>query len=59
MIGPLVAGTLAVAVGLTASVQVAVLAAARARRPPLEDYLIMPKVIGEAVGFSPLSCSSR
>jgi predicted PurR-regulated permease PerM len=55
VIGPLVAGTLAVAVGLTVSIQVAVLAAACVLGVRLlEDYVIMPKVIGEAVGLSPL-----
>ena len=55
VIGPLVAGTLAVAVGLTVSIQVAVLAAACVLGVRLlEDYLIMPKVLGEAVGLSPL-----
>ena len=55
VIGPLVAGALAVAVGFTASVHVAVLAAACVLAVRLlEDYLIMPKVLGEAVGLSPL-----
>jgi predicted PurR-regulated permease PerM len=55
VIGPLVAGTLAVAVGLTESFQLAVLAAACVLGVRLlEDYVIMPKVIGEAVGLSPL-----
>ena len=55
VIGPLVAGALAVAVGLTASLHVAILAAACVLGVRLlEDYLIMPKVIGEAVGLSPL-----
>jgi len=55
VIGPLVAGTLAVAVGLTASLKVAVLAALCVLGVRLlEDYLIMPKVLGEAVGLSPL-----
>jgi len=55
VIGPLVAGALAVAVGLTESFHVALLAAACVLAVRLlEDYLIMPKVIGEAVGLSPL-----
>jgi predicted PurR-regulated permease PerM len=55
VIGPLVAGALAVAVGFTASVHVAVLAAVCVLAVRLlEDYLIMPKVLGEAVGLSPL-----
>ena len=55
VIGPLVAGSLAVAVGLTASLHVAVLALACVIGVRLaEDYLVMPKVLGEAVGLSPL-----
>jgi predicted PurR-regulated permease PerM len=55
VIGPLVAGALAVAVGFTASVHVAVLAAVCVLAVRLlEDYLVMPKVLGEAVGLSPL-----
>jgi predicted PurR-regulated permease PerM len=55
VIGPLVAGALAVAVGLTSSFQVALLAAGCVIAVRLlEDYLIMPKVLGEAVGLSPL-----
>jgi predicted PurR-regulated permease PerM len=55
VIGPLAAGALAVAVGFTASVHVAVLAAACVLGVRLlEDYLVMPKVLGEAVGLSPL-----
>jgi len=54
-IGPLVAGGLAIGVGLTAGVHTAILAglcvfAVRM----LEDYLIIPRVLGEAVGLSPL-----
>ena len=55
VIGPLTAGILAVAVGFTASVHVAVLAAVCVLAVRLlEDYLIMPRVLGEAVGLSPL-----
>jgi len=55
VIGPLAAGTLAVAVGFTASVHVAVLALACVIGVRLlEDYLVMPKILGEAVGLSPL-----
>jgi len=55
VIGPLVAGALAVAVGFTASVHVAVLAAVCVLAVRLlEDYLVMPRVLGEAVGLSPL-----
>jgi predicted PurR-regulated permease PerM len=55
VIGPLTAGALAVAVGFTASVHVAALAAACVVTVRvLEDYLLIPKVLGEAVGLSPL-----
>jgi predicted PurR-regulated permease PerM len=55
VIGPLTAGALAVTVGFTASIQVAVLALACVIGVRLlEDYLIMPKVLGDAVGLSPL-----
>ena len=55
VIGPLVAGALAVAVGFTSSIHVAVLAAICVLAVRLtEDYLVMPKVLGEAVGLSPL-----
>jgi predicted PurR-regulated permease PerM len=55
VIGPLVAGALAVAVGLTQSVQLALLAAACVIVVRLcEDYIVMPKVLGDAVGLSPL-----
>jgi predicted PurR-regulated permease PerM len=55
VIGPLIAGGLAVAVGFTASAHVAVLAAVCVLAVRLlEDYLVMPRVLGEAVGLSPL-----
>jgi predicted PurR-regulated permease PerM len=55
VIGPLTAGGLAVAVGFTASVHVAVLAVACVLGVRLlEDYLVMPKILGDAVGLSPL-----
>ncbi|MGZ4333108.1 MAG: AI-2E family transporter [Gaiellaceae bacterium] len=55
VIGPLVAGALAVAIGFTSSVHVAALAAACVLAVRLlEDYLVMPKILGEAVGLSPL-----
>jgi predicted PurR-regulated permease PerM len=55
VIGPLAAGALAVAVGFTSSFQVAALAAACVLGVRLlEDYLVMPKILGEAVGLSPL-----
>ena len=55
VIGPLAAGTLAVAVGLTVSVQVALAAALAVLVVRLlEDYLVIPRVLGDAVGLSPL-----
>jgi predicted PurR-regulated permease PerM len=55
VIGPLVAGALAIAVGFTASLHVAILAAVCVLGVRLcEDYLVMPKVLGDAVGLSPL-----
>jgi predicted PurR-regulated permease PerM len=55
VIGPLAAGALAVAVGFTASIKVAALAAACVLGVRLlEDYLVMPRLLGEAVGLSPL-----
>jgi predicted PurR-regulated permease PerM len=55
VIGPLIAGVLAVGVGLTASWQVALGAgiAILAVRV-LEDYVVVPRVLGDAVGLSPL-----
>jgi predicted PurR-regulated permease PerM len=55
VIGPLAAGALAVGVGLTQSVHMAALAAlcVFAVRM-LEDYVILPRVLGEATGLSPL-----
>ena len=55
VIGPLTAGAVAVGVGLTVSWQVALAAGlivlvARL----LEDYIVIPRVLGEAVGLSPL-----
>jgi len=55
VIGPLAAGGLAVAVGFTSSVQVAILAAVCVLAVRLcEDYLVMPRILGDAVGLSPL-----
>jgi len=55
VIGPLAAGALAVTVGFTSSVHVAVLAAACVLAVRLiEDYLVMPRILGDAVGLSPL-----
>ena len=55
VIGPLAAGALAVGVGLTDSVHTALLAALCVLGVRLlEDYLVIPKVLGDAVGLSPL-----
>jgi predicted PurR-regulated permease PerM len=55
VIGPLAAGALAIGVGLTESTRVALeagLAVLAVRL--LEDYLIVPRVLGDAVGLTPL-----
>jgi predicted PurR-regulated permease PerM len=55
IVGPLAAGALAIAVGLTAGWMVAVgagIAVLVLRQ--LEDYVIAPRVMGRAVGLSPL-----
>ena len=55
VIGPLAAGALAVAVGFTSSAHVAALAVVCVLAVRLcEDYLVMPRVLGDAVGLSPL-----
>ena len=55
VIGPLVAGALAIAVGLTVSWHLALYAGLCVLGVRLaEDYLIVPRVLGEAVGLSPL-----
>ena len=55
VIGPLTAGALAVGVGLTVSPQLAVEAGAVVLAMRLlEDYLIMPRVLGDAVGLTPM-----
>jgi predicted PurR-regulated permease PerM len=55
VIGPLAAGALAVGVGLTQSPVKALLAAAIVFAVRmLEDYAIVPKVLGHATGLSPL-----
>jgi predicted PurR-regulated permease PerM len=55
VIGPLMAGALAVGVGLTESVGVALAAGiAVLVVRVLEDYLVIPRVLGDAVGLSPL-----
>jgi predicted PurR-regulated permease PerM len=55
IVGPLAAGVLAVGVGFTVDWQTALFAgiAVLAVRQ-LEDYLVVPKVMGHAVGLSPL-----
>ena len=55
VIGPLVAGILAVGVGLSVSAHLAVLAAAVVIGVRLlEDYVVIPRVLGHSVGLSPL-----
>ena len=55
VIGPLAAGIVAVAVGLTASWHVALFAGiAVLVVRQVEDYVVIPRVMGHAVGISPL-----
>src|ERR687883_1873950 len=55
VIGPLAAGVLAVGVGLTVSWHIALYAGLCVLGVRLaEDYLIVPRVLGDAVGLSPL-----
>lgn len=55
VIGPLLAGVLAVGVGLTVSWQVALAAGIAVLAVRLvEDYVVIPRVLGDAVGLSPL-----
>jgi predicted PurR-regulated permease PerM len=55
VIGPIVAGAVAVGVGLTESWQLALAAGIAVLVVRLlEDYLIIPRVLGDAVGLSPL-----
>jgi predicted PurR-regulated permease PerM len=55
VIGPLAAGAVAVGVGLTASVLIGIEAAIAVLTVRLlEDYLIMPRVLGDAVGLTPM-----
>lgn len=55
VIGPLAAGTLAVGVGFTESVSVGIAAGLIVLVVRLlEDYLVIPRVLGDAVGLSPL-----
>ena len=55
VIGPLAAGALAVGVGLTISWQTALAAGLAVLVVRLvEDYLVIPRVLGDAVGLTPL-----
>ena len=55
VIGPLTAGIVAVGVGLTVSWQVAAAAGLAVLVVRLfEDYIVIPRVLGDAVGLSPL-----
>lgn len=55
VIGPLTAGALAVGVGLTESLGVGIAAGVIVLVVRLlEDYLVIPRVLGDAVGLSPL-----
>jgi predicted PurR-regulated permease PerM len=55
VIGPLAAGVVAVGVGLTASWHVALFAGiAVLVVRQFEDYVVIPRVMGHAVGISPL-----
>jgi predicted PurR-regulated permease PerM len=55
VIGPLAAGALAVGVGLTESWQLALAAGVVVLVVRLaEDYVVIPRVLGDAVGLSPL-----
>jgi predicted PurR-regulated permease PerM len=56
VIGPIAAGALAVGVGLTVSWQVALAAGIVVLVVRLiEDYLVIPRVLGHAVGLTPLT----
>lgn len=56
VIGPMLAGALAVGVGLTVSWQVAVGAGIAVLVVRLfEDYIVIPRVLGHAVGLTPLT----
>ena len=55
VIGPLAAGAVAIGVGLTESIAVAAAAGVAVLVVRLlEDYIVIPRVLGEAVGLSPL-----
>jgi predicted PurR-regulated permease PerM len=56
VIGPIAAGTLAVGVGLTVSWEVALAAGVAVTVVRLlEDYIVIPRVLGHAVGLTPLT----
>jgi predicted PurR-regulated permease PerM len=56
VVGPLAAGAVAVGVGLTDSWQTALAAGLIVLGVRLlEDYVVIPKVLGEAVGLTPLT----
>ncbi|MBD0318152.1 MAG: AI-2E family transporter [Thermoleophilia bacterium] len=56
VIGPLAAGTLAVGVGVTDSLQVGIIAGLIVLVVRLvEDYVVIPRVLGDAVGLTPLT----
>jgi predicted PurR-regulated permease PerM len=55
VIGPLTAGVVAVGVGFTESIQLGIAAGIVVLVVRLlEDYIVIPKVLGDAVGLSPL-----
>ncbi len=55
VIGPLIAGVVAIGVGLSVSTHLAVIAGLLVLAVRLlEDYLIVPRVLGHSVGLSPL-----
>ena len=55
VIGPITAGALAVGVGLTESLGIAIAAGLAVLVVRLvEDYVVIPRVLGDAVGLSPL-----
>ena len=55
VIGPLAAAVVAIAVGLSVSTHLAVLAAIVVVGVRLlEDYVVLPRVLGHSVGLSPL-----
>lgn len=56
VIGPIVAGAIAIGVGLTESWQLALAAGLAVLGVRLlEDYIVVPRVLGHAVGLTPLS----